>query len=96
MITTTSLVTIKVTIFFSYDNIQDPLSQELSNMQYNIIDHSRHIVHYILMTYLLCNWKFAPLDPILPIFQPPTPLATANLFSGSMSCILFCYFRFNI
>ena len=31
-------------------------------MQYSIIIHSRHAMHYIPMAYLFYNWRFVPFD----------------------------------
>ena len=52
-------------------------------------------VHYIPVTYLFYNWKFAPLNPLhlLHLFPPawlPFPSKSTSLFSVSANLFLFC------
>ena len=56
-------------------------------MQYSVVNYN-HAVHYIPMTYFSYNWKsvFKPLQAFQPLH--PSPQATTNLFSVSMSLIL--------
>ena len=63
----------------------------------NIIDHIPYAVYYIVVTYLLYNQRFVPLNPLH--VSPPLPfssLATAHLFSiiYESAFILFCLFCF--
>ena len=61
---------------------------KLQNVQHNITDSSHHAVYYIAMTDLFYDWNFVPLDFLHPFAHPPTPpLATANLFSESLSVV---------
>ena len=87
MFTTVSLVHIHhLTLlqFFSCDkNFYSVLSQQLSNIQYSVVNYSHHAVYSLPRTYLSYNWNFIPFDHLYPF--PPLPhtplLATTNLFS---------------
>ena len=54
------------------------------NIPYSFINYGLHIVCNILRTYLLCNWKFVPLDTFtFPPTSISSPLATTSpLFLG--------------
>ena len=41
-------------------------------MQNSIINYSHHAVHYILMTYLFCNWQFLHFDLLHSNCPPPS------------------------
>ena len=47
--------------------------QQLSNMQYSIINCSHQAVYYIPMTYLFHNWNCVPFDPLHPFDPHHTP-----------------------
>ena len=49
-------------------------------MQYSVVHHRYHVVHYILRTKLFYNCQFVLLTPFTYFARPP-PLKTANLFS---------------
>ena len=57
------------------------------------IDYIPSAVYYLLMTYLLYNWRFYHLAPLAfsPIPLSISSLATTSLFSLSMDLFLFCY-----
>ena len=59
-------------------------------MQYSVVNYN-HAVHYIPMTYFSYNWKsvFKPLQAFQPLH--PSPQATTNLFSVSMSLFCCCF-----
>ena len=68
---------------------------------YIIIDNIPHLVHFISMTHLFCNWKFVPLNfPLLflssphspPLWQPPVcSLYLWVSFCFVMFVHLFCF-----
>lgn len=49
-------------------------SQELSNMQYSILNYRCQAVHYIPMMYLFYNWKSVTFDFLHPFHLLPTPI----------------------
>lgn len=63
-------------------------SQQLLNIQYNIIHCGHHAVPYILRTHSSYNWKLAPFDPLHPFHLlphlPPSLLETTTLLSASL------------
>ena len=59
--------------------------QQLSYMQYSIIKYSHHAVHSITRTYLFCNWKFVPFDPLHPFLHCHHYLWQSSLVSITMS-----------
>ena len=89
VISLVNVVTIRsYRIVFSHDeNFEDFLSQRLSNTRYKYCSCNCQAVHYILVTWLFCNWKFVRFGSLHP-FHPP-PLATSNLFSESMRFFFF-------
>ena len=79
------------------------LSYHLSPYKYVIIDYILHTVHFITMTHLFCNWKFAPhnLHPLFLSLQILRPsgnhmilLCIYNSVSVLLHFFMFCYFRF--
>ena len=72
-------------------------------MQHSIINCSNHVVHFISMTYLFYNWKFAPFDhlhhfnhlatsdnhqSILCIYRPqPLSFFCLMLFRVGITCV---------
>ena len=62
---------------------------------YRVIDYIPHIVQFITMTHLFCNWKFVPLNLpyfFFPLSFPPSPRATTYSFSVSLTH--FCFVMF--
>ena len=59
---------------------------------YNIINYIHSAAHYITVTYLFCNWKFVPFNPLYlfhPSIYPPPSTSGNHHFSVSMN--LFCF-----
>ena len=78
-------------------------SYHLSPYKYVTIDYILHTVHFITMTHLFCNWKFAPhnlhhlflsLQILLPSGNRMILLCIYNSVSVLLHFFMFCYFRF--
>ena len=63
---------------------------------YNIIDHIPYAVLYILIVYLIYNWKFVFLNPLYLLQHTHNPLPCGNhsffLCTYESVFILFCLF----
>ena len=69
-------------------------TQQLSNVQYSIINSSHHEVYYIPMTYLFYNRVFVLFDSLHPfcppsqscLWQPPVYSCIQELFPLDSMC----------
>ena len=62
--------------------------QHISILQYSVINHGHHVIHYILRPYSSDSWKFVPFYQPLPISLPPPP-APGNHF------LTLCFYEFD-
>lgn len=77
------------------DNIKLGILRNVSH--WNIIDHIPYTV-YITLGYLLCDWRFVPLNPLhlLPCRSLPSFLAATYVFPVSVNLVLFCLYFFSL
>ena len=82
MVTTVSLVdthTSSQNVFSCEENFQGS-SQQVSDMQYSIINYSCHVVHYSPRLYSFNNWKFVSFNSLHRFSSNLPCLETTSLF----------------
>ena len=55
----------------------------IHNCYTRIVNYSHHAAHYILMTYLFCNWQFLHFDSLHPNYTPSSQTLVCSLIIGA-------------